>query len=136
MQRFNWDDLRFLLAISRGGSVSAAARSLSVDHATVIRRLEGLERALNAKLFQRNLRGYSLTVTGERLLISAKTMEEEATRASAEMGQGRTTISSWRSGWQHLVPRIPTYRSTLSRYSNWLPCLGEKQTSQLRFSHR
>ncbi|MEG8048304.1 LysR family transcriptional regulator [Sphingomonas aerolata] len=93
MQRFNWDDLRFLLAISRGGSVSAAARSLSVDHATVIRRLEGLERALNAKLFQRNLRGYSLTVTGERLLISAKTMEEEATRASAEMGQGRTTIS-------------------------------------------
>ena len=93
MQRFNWDDLRFLLAISRGGSVSAASRALSVDHATVIRRLEGLERALNAKLFQRNVRGYSLTTTGEQLLLSAKTMEDEATRASTQLGDGRMAVT-------------------------------------------
>ncbi|MGI4732568.1 MAG: helix-turn-helix domain-containing protein [Janthinobacterium lividum] len=50
MQRFNWDDLRYLLAVARDGSVSRAARALSVDHATVIRRLEALERALAVKL--------------------------------------------------------------------------------------
>jgi DNA-binding transcriptional LysR family regulator len=93
VQRFNWDDLRFLLAMSRGGSVSAAARALSVDHATVIRRLEGLERSLNAKLFQRNVRGYSLTGPGEQLLLSAKAIEEEATRASEQMSHGRMTVS-------------------------------------------
>ncbi|MDP1883594.1 MAG: LysR family transcriptional regulator, partial [Bradyrhizobium sp.] len=33
----DWDDFRFLLAVVRGGSVSAAAKQLGVDHATVIR---------------------------------------------------------------------------------------------------
>ena len=32
----DWDDFRFVLAIVRGGSVSAAAKQLGVDHATVI----------------------------------------------------------------------------------------------------
>ncbi len=36
----DWDDFRFVLAIVRGGSVSAAAKQLGVDHATVIRRVD------------------------------------------------------------------------------------------------
>ena len=39
----DWDDFRFVLAIVRGGSVSAAAKQLGVDHATVIRRVDRLE---------------------------------------------------------------------------------------------
>ncbi|MEE8225390.1 MAG: LysR family transcriptional regulator, partial [Kiloniellales bacterium] len=35
-----WDDLRTVLAVVRGGSLSAAARSLGVNHATVFRRLK------------------------------------------------------------------------------------------------
>jgi DNA-binding transcriptional LysR family regulator len=93
VQRFNWDDLRYLLAVSRTGSVSGAARTLSVDHATVIRRLEGLEQSLGVKLFQRNARGYSLTLTGERLLLSAQTIETEANRASAELSDGQSSLS-------------------------------------------
>jgi DNA-binding transcriptional LysR family regulator len=93
VERFNWDDLKFLLAVARVGSVSRAARSLGVDHATVIRRLEGLERSLDAKLFQRNVRGYSLTATGERLLLSAQAMEGEAVRASTELRNGQERIS-------------------------------------------
>jgi len=93
MEHFNWDDLKYLLAVARTGSVSRAARTLAVDHATVIRRLEGLERALGAKLFQRNARGYSLTVTGERLLVSAQTMEGEAARASTELRNGQARVS-------------------------------------------
>jgi len=93
MQRFDWDDLKYLLAIARSGSVSRAARSLGVDHATVIRRLESLERALDVKLFQRNARGYSLTHTGERLLVSAQAIESEASRARAELSGAQQQVS-------------------------------------------
>src|SRR4051812_49883877 len=54
----DWDDFRFVLAIVRGGSVSAAARQLGVDHATVIRRVDRLEHTLSAKLFDRRKTGY------------------------------------------------------------------------------
>ena len=42
----DWDDFRFVLAIVRGGTVSAAAPQLGVDHATVIHETVENERAL------------------------------------------------------------------------------------------
>lgn len=71
----DWDDFRFVLAIVRGGSVSAAAKQLGVDHATVIRRVDRLERQLSAKLFDRRKTGYLLTEAGQRVADSAETME-------------------------------------------------------------
>ncbi|MEO1336619.1 MAG: LysR family transcriptional regulator, partial [Myxococcota bacterium] len=38
-----WDDYRFVLAVTREGSLSAAARSLAVSQPTVARRIEQLE---------------------------------------------------------------------------------------------
>ena len=35
---FPWDDLNTVLAVARGGSLSAAARALGVGNATIIRR--------------------------------------------------------------------------------------------------
>src|SRR5436190_24076487 len=71
----DWDDFRFLLAIARGGTVSAAAKQLGVDHATVIRRVDRLERHLSAKLFDRRKTGYLLTEAGQRVADSAEAME-------------------------------------------------------------
>ena len=51
MERFDWDDLRFFLAVARSGRLTAAARRLGADHATVSRRITSLEEALKAKLF-------------------------------------------------------------------------------------
>ena len=42
----DWEDLRFFLALARLGSLSAAARSLGVNHATVSRRVVALEQRL------------------------------------------------------------------------------------------
>jgi DNA-binding transcriptional LysR family regulator len=93
VQRFDWDDLRFFLAVARGGTVSAAARRLSADHATVIRRIDSLERALGAKLVERNPRGYNLTQRGDALLASAQRIEEEALRAEREVAGEATPLS-------------------------------------------
>ena len=37
----DWDDVRYFLAVARGGSVRAAAERLKVNHSTVLRRKIG-----------------------------------------------------------------------------------------------
>jgi DNA-binding transcriptional LysR family regulator len=67
VQNLDWDDLRYFLAVARTGSLSAAARSLAVNHSTVLRRLSALEARLEARLFERYHTGYQMTPAGEEL---------------------------------------------------------------------
>jgi len=80
-KRFAWDDLRFVLAVARGGSLGAAARALGVDHSSVYRRLAGLEGRLAVRLFERRRDGYRPTLQGELLADAAKRIETEALAA-------------------------------------------------------
>ena len=66
MQAMSWDDLRYLLAVERCGSLASAARVLCVDQTTVGRRLEALQRSLGARLLERTAAGYRLTALGRR----------------------------------------------------------------------
>ncbi|HCS25853.1 MAG TPA: hypothetical protein DIW43_00260 [Spongiibacteraceae bacterium] len=63
----DWDDMRFFHAVAEGGSLSAASRSLGVNHSTVFRRINQLEERLQARLFERLDNRYQLTDTGEQL---------------------------------------------------------------------
>lgn len=63
----DWDDMRFFHAVAEGGSLSAASRSLGVNHSTVFRRINQLEERLRARLFERLDNRYQLTDTGEQL---------------------------------------------------------------------
>ena len=47
---FDWNDLRYLLAVAREGSTLAAARVLGVNQSTVHRRLVELERRVGFAL--------------------------------------------------------------------------------------
>src|SRR6476619_3928902 len=89
----DWDDFRFVLAIVRGGTVSAAARQLSVDHATVIRRVDRLERHLSAKLFDRRKTGYLLTEAGQRVADSAEAMESTIVANQEAVGGSRAHLT-------------------------------------------
>ncbi|MBS0422022.1 MAG: LysR family transcriptional regulator [Proteobacteria bacterium] len=73
-----WDDLRCVLAIARAGSLSGAARALAVEHSTVFRRLNAIEKRLGVKLFQRTRGGYVPTESGEITAASASVMESQA----------------------------------------------------------
>jgi DNA-binding transcriptional LysR family regulator len=86
MSAFDWDDLRFFLAVARAGRLTAAARQLEADHTTVSRRISSLETALKAKLFERSPQGYTLTEPGERLLAKAEAMETQALAVASELG--------------------------------------------------
>ena len=72
----DWNDLRFLLAVADEGSLSAAARSLNVNHSTVLRRVGKFERLLHVRLFERLPNGYALTAAGEALANSARQIQE------------------------------------------------------------
>ncbi|HWQ85325.1 LysR family transcriptional regulator [Brevundimonas sp.] len=71
----DWDDVRYFLAVARGGSVRAAAQRLGVNHSTVLRRIAQLEERLGAQMFEKLPSGYRLTTAGEEVLELADQME-------------------------------------------------------------
>lgn len=73
----DWDDLRYFVALADHGSLSAAARALKVDHATVARRVAALEEKSGLRLFDRRARRYLLTGQGQRIAEHARRMEAE-----------------------------------------------------------
>jgi DNA-binding transcriptional LysR family regulator len=78
MQSTNWNDLRYLLAIWRGQSLTNAARRLNVDDTTVSRRLAALQAALGTQLVQRQGDGrLMLTAAGEGVARRAEAMEQQ-----------------------------------------------------------
>lgn len=75
---FDWDDLRHFVALADTGSLSAAARRLRVEHATVARRIAALEAAAGVKLVDRRSGRYVLTADGQRVADHARRIENEA----------------------------------------------------------
>ncbi len=72
---FAWDDLKFLLAFARTGSMLAASKVLRVNQSTVQRRLAELGRELGRQLVTRQGGIYKLTLQGKELLQAAERVE-------------------------------------------------------------
>jgi molybdate transport repressor ModE-like protein len=85
----DWEDIRVFVALARYGSLSAAARTLSVTHATISRRIQSLEQTLGKKLVERRPDGYVLTPAGTQVLAAASDMEA----AAAKLSRGGTDDS-------------------------------------------
>lgn len=77
MNSMNWDDLKYFLAVCRAGSIRAAAKALDVNHATVSRRINSFEEALNQRLFDRTPQGYVRTKSAEEIFHEASHLEEQ-----------------------------------------------------------
>jgi DNA-binding transcriptional LysR family regulator len=90
---FDWEDLRYFIVFAHEQSLSAAARKLKVDHATVARRISALEGSLNLKLVDRRPRSYVITEDGERIAQLGRRMESEsfAVQRTALAGQDSYT---------------------------------------------
>ncbi|WP_419176819.1 LysR family transcriptional regulator [Desulfosediminicola sp.] len=73
----NWDDYLYFLRVARLGSLSAASKSLQVNHSTVLRRINSLEEKLEARLFERLNSGYVLTQSGKEILSRVDHIEGE-----------------------------------------------------------
>ncbi len=86
----DWDNLRYFLELSRAGKLTAAARHLGVDHTTVSRRVQALEKSLGRPLFIRSGAGYALAEAGRRLLAQVEAMESAFLAIEQEEGESVT----------------------------------------------
>lgn len=89
MHNGNWDDLKFVLAVTETGSVSAAARSLGVNHATVLRRIAAFEEAHGSEIFERTQQGYRLRPDRADVIEAAREAASALGRVSHLLRAGR-----------------------------------------------
>jgi DNA-binding transcriptional LysR family regulator len=120
IRMLDWRDLRFVLAVQREGTLSAAARSLGVNQSTVTRRLAALHESLRARVLERRGATYVLTPLGERLKPMLAEMEDRAL-ALERAAQGLdarpagavriTTVDAL--AVRFLAPSLPRFRDQL-----------------------
>lgn len=72
-----WDELRTAYRLATLGTVSAAAKSLGIHRATVLRHVDALEEELGGTLFLRHANGYTATEAGLDLLRVGAATEEQ-----------------------------------------------------------
>ena len=108
---FDWDDLRYFLAVARNGSTLAAAKALGLSQSTVHRRLSELEQRLGRDLVIRHPTGYRLTEFGSEMLPYAEDVE----RAVQSFAQHPATIARGEFGTIRVTcPEPIVYRITQS----------------------
>ncbi len=92
---FDWNDLKYFLAVARHGSTIAAGKALRSNQSTVQRRIVELEKRLGRKLVTRTASGYRLTEFGKELQPYAERIETMVTdfeRHVADTGRDRSGI--------------------------------------------
>lgn len=76
--QLDWNLIRTFTAVVTSGSLSAAARDLSLTYPTVARHIQQLEDNLNLTLFDRTSSGLTPTAAGRRLTAAARDMRSQA----------------------------------------------------------
>ena len=74
-ETLDWAKIPYFLAVTRTGSLRAAAELVGGTHATVDRNLRALEAAYGVRLFERTKKGLALTPAGEALVPLAEEAE-------------------------------------------------------------
>ena len=89
----DWDNLRYFLELSRAGRLTTAARRLGVDHTTVSRRIQALEKNMGIQLFLRHTTGYTLTEAGRSLVPQVEAMEGASVKIEQALPNPRDKLS-------------------------------------------
>jgi DNA-binding transcriptional LysR family regulator len=117
LDRLDWNDLRYFLAVARTGTLAGAARSLGVKHSTVGRRLTDLEHAIGAALVIRGESGVSLTPLGESLVSRAEEVERSVldlqAQAASDAARVRVAVPTGFTG--PFTPHLPALIAELRR---------------------
>jgi DNA-binding transcriptional LysR family regulator len=114
LHRYDWDDVKYILAVVDHGSVSAAARALKVNHATVLRRIAMFEERFGIHLFDKSLKGYILPAENQLLIEIMRGVESAALAVERQIAgdgdtlRGHVRITSTDTFCHHVLPPLMT----------------------------
>ncbi|GGY75252.1 LysR family transcriptional regulator [Marinobacter zhanjiangensis] len=96
----DWDYLRYVHALTNGGTLARAGELLGVHQTTVLRRLDQMEEELGVQLFERNRDGLALTPAGDlafreadRLSVDMENLERRLVGQEAQP-EGRVRLAT------------------------------------------
>jgi len=95
---FSLRQIRYFVAIAELGSLSAAAKELSISQSSVAVGIQDLEAELACKLFDRHARGMELTVKGHQFFRHAQKIltdvadAQQSLEQTVEPGRGRLNL--------------------------------------------
>lgn len=81
----DWNLVRTFVAVAKGGSLAAGARSLGITHPTAARHIQMLEEALGVTLFTRSGKGLILNDIGEALQEVTSNMHASAMAVKSQI---------------------------------------------------
>ncbi|MBZ0215354.1 MAG: LysR family transcriptional regulator [Fimbriimonadaceae bacterium] len=116
----NWDDARYLLAVARTGTFSAAAAALGVNQTTVSRRISRLEQDIGFSIFSLNSGHLTATDAGTAIIEECTHLES----AAARLDQRVLSHSD-----------APVYRVTLASTENIASTVLAPDVAALRMAH-
>lgn len=111
-ENLRWDDLRVFFHVAEAASLTAAAKTLRMDPATLSRRITRLEEDMNARLFVKSPQGYALTDAGARLFDHVEGMNRAVRSAQGEVQDqadqlsGSIRIGAPDGAANYLLPQI------------------------------
>jgi DNA-binding transcriptional LysR family regulator len=118
---FTLRQLQFYVAAAEAGSVSGAARALSISQSSVTEAIRGLEEDLGVILFDRQARGILLTHKGSAFLRHARQiLEDVATARSAFVEEAEAATGRLSLGVTSLVAGY-VLSDILARYRRAFP---------------
>jgi len=116
MQDLDWNDLRYILTLSRTGRIAGAARKLGVNETTVARRLARLERQLGVRLFEHNAGNLTPTEGGQIVISRAERIELDVESVKDSIGSaekaevGKVRVTAIPLVLNHiLIPALPAF---------------------------
>ena len=90
----NWDDLRCLVCLGRGQTLSSAALALSTSVSTVSRRIERMNADASEPIATKNGTTWQLTEHGQKLAQAALMFQENLDQIEgASVGSGRGKLA-------------------------------------------
>jgi len=137
MSRINFDlaELRAFIAVADHASFSAAADELHLSQPALSRRIERLENALGARLFERTTRKVALSAVGREFLRRARELLDGleqsmmGIRAVAQKMRGDVTVACVPSAVRYFLPQV--LRNYHRQYPNIIVRIVDEGASEV-----
>ncbi len=114
----DWDKLRIFHAVAEAGSLTHGGQSLNLSQSAVSRHISALENELDIQLFNRHARGLVLTVEGELLFKTVRSIFAQLSSTTSQLSESKggfngilKVATSVALGSVWLAPRLDEFTS-------------------------